>query len=203
MSEMNEMNEINEIKVPFKGIHYTLPSNWLNIIKVNDYENKAINYLEIGTFYGANIIYFAYTYGKHPDSKLYCIDPYEDYNDYPEFKNQLNETYKTFLENVENNKLNDKIIHKRGYSNNEILKFDNEFFDIIYIDANHEPEYVLEDAVLSFRKLKINGILIFDDYIWGGLNITKKGIDAFLNAYSNRYEFLEITGNQVFIKKIK
>ena len=33
-------------------------------------------------------------------------------------------------------------------------KFKDEFFDIIYIDGNHEPEYVLEDAVLSFRKLK-------------------------------------------------
>jgi hypothetical protein len=35
--------------------------------------------------------------------------------------------------------------------------------DIIYIDGNHGPEYVLEDADLSFRKLK-NGIMIFDDY---------------------------------------
>ena len=57
----------------------------------------------------------------------------------------------------------DKIIVKRGYSNKEINNFEDNFFDIIYIDCNHEPEYVLEDAVLSFRKLKKDGIMMIMD----------------------------------------
>ena len=190
-------------EIPFKGIHYKLPNNWYNFIDVKDYENKKINYLEIGVFYGANIIYYANTYGKHPETKLYCIDPFEDYNEYDEYKNKQNEHYHTFLENVNNNNLNDKIILKRGYSNIEILKFDDNFFDFIYIDGNHEPEYVLEDAVLSFRKLKNDGIMIFDDYCTGGLNTTKKGIDAFLNSYSNRFKFIGLQFDQIFIRKIK
>ena len=61
-------------------------------------------------------------------------------------------------------------------------------FDIIYIDGNHEPEYVLEDAVLSFRKLKPGGIIIFDDYtfICDGINSTKLGIDSFIMSYSEK-----------------
>lgn len=192
-----------DIQIPFKGIYYRLPTNWYKILDVKDYENRQLNYLEIGSFYGANIIFFAYTYGKHLETKLYCIDPYEDYNEYNEYKNKQNEHYLTFLENVSNNNLNDKIILKRGYSNNEIPKFDNNFFDIIYIDGNHGSEYVLEDAVLSFRKLKIGGIMIFDDYFWDGLNGPKKGIDAFLNAYSSRIEFIGFQDHQMFIKKIK
>ena len=192
-----------DIQIPLKGIYYRLPNNWYRFLNVKDYENKQLNYLEIGTFYGANIIYYAYTYGKHPETKLYCIDPYEDYDDYNEYKNKQNEHYLTFLENVKNNNLTDKIILKKGYSNIEIPKFDDDFFDFIYIDGNHEPEFVLEDAVLSFRKLKIGGIMIFDDYFWDGLNGPKKGIDAFLNVYSSRIEFIGFQDHQMFIKKIK
>lgn len=191
-----------DLQIPFKGIYYRLPTNWYKFINVKDYENKQLNYLEIGSFYGANIIFFAYTYGKHKDTKLYCIDPYEDYDEYDEYKTKQNEHYLTFLQNVSNNNLNNKIILKKGYLNNEIYKFDNNFFDIIYIDGNHKPEYVLEDAVLSFRKLKINGIMIFDDYFHDGLNLTKKGIDAFLNVYSSKYEFIGFQDHQIFIRKI-
>ena len=45
--------------------------------------------------------------------------------------------------------------------------------------------------------------MIFDDYFHNGLNSTKKGIDAFLSAYSNRYEFIGSQDHQIFIKKIK
>jgi hypothetical protein len=86
---------------------------------------------------------------------LYCIDPWEDYDDYSEYKNKQQSIYNSFINNIENSGVKDKIIIiNRGYSNLEIPKFQDNFFDIIYIDGNHEPEYVLEDAVLSFRKLK-------------------------------------------------
>jgi predicted O-methyltransferase YrrM len=94
-----------------------------------------------------------------------------------------------------------KIVINRGYSNAEIPKFQDDFFDIIYIDGNHEPEYVLEDAVLSFRKLKIGGIMIFDDYGWGGPDLTQRGIDGFLSGYHKRITVLGLQECQVFIKK--
>jgi len=186
----------------FVGTHYRLADNWFNHIDVSNYSNKQINYLEIGTFYGANILSVAKTYGLHNDSKLYCIDPWEDYDDYPEYKNQQPSIYNSFVNNIENSGVKDKIIINRGYSNLEIPKFQDDFFDIIYIDGNHEPEYVLEDAVLSFRKLKKNGIMIFDDYGWGGPDLTQKGIDGFLSGYHKRINYLGERGSQVFIKKI-
>jgi predicted O-methyltransferase YrrM len=156
----------------FVGVTYRLANNWFHHINPNNYSNKQINYLEIGTFYGANILSVANTYGLHSDSKLYCIDPWEDYDEYPEYKNEQPKIYEAFINNIENSGVKDKIIINRGYSNLEIQKFQNDFFDIIYIDGNHEPEYVLEDAVLSFRKLKKNGIMIFDDYGFGGPDLT-------------------------------
>ena len=186
----------------FVGGQYRLADNWFNHIKLSDYSNKQINYLEIGTFYGANILSVSNSYGLHNDSKLYCIDPWEDYDDYPEYKNQQSTIYNSFINNIENSGVKDKIIINRGYSNLEIPKFQDEFFDIIYIDGNHNPEYVCEDAVLSFRKLKKNGIMIFDDYGWGGPDLTQKGIDGFLAAYHKRIKYLGEKTTQVFIKKI-
>ena len=187
----------------FKGTQYRLANNWFNTINVNYYKDKPINYLEIGAFYGANIISVGLSYGLHNESKLFCIDPWEDYNEYNEYKNEQPHIYETFNENIKNSGFQDKIIINRGYSNKEINKFNDDFFDIIYIDGNHEPEYVLEDAFISFRKLKVNGIMIFDDYGWGGPDLTQKGIDAFLSGYSKRIQYLNNIASQVFIKKIK
>ena len=186
----------------FIGTHYRLADNWFNNINIGIYKNKKINYLEIGAFYGANILSVANTYGIHIDSKLYCIDPWKDYDEYSEYKNQQQSIYNSFIINIENSGCKDKIIVKRGYSNIEIPKFEDNFFDIIYIDGNHEPEYVLEDAVLSFRKLKTNGIMIFDDYGWGGSDLTQRGIDGFLSGYHKRIKYLGERETQVFIKKV-
>ena len=187
----------------FEGTQYLLADNWFKYVNVDYFKNIPINYLEIGTFYGANIISVANTYGLHKDSKLYCIDPWEDYDDYPEYKTEQPTIYSKFIGNVERSGAKDKIVINRGYSNNEIPKFPDNFFDIIYIDGNHEPEYVLEDAVLSFRKLKQNGLLVFDDYGWGGPDLTQKGLDAFLSGYHKRIKYLGEKSSQVFIKKIK
>uniref|UniRef100_A0A6C0CVI3 Methyltransferase n=1 Tax=viral metagenome TaxID=1070528 RepID=A0A6C0CVI3_9ZZZZ len=187
----------------FVGKAYRLADNWFRNINQNDYNDKPINYLEIGAFYGANIISVANTYGIHKDSKLYCIDPWEDYDEYLEYKNEQSSIYNSFISNIENSGVKDKIIINRGYSNVEIPKLQDEFFDIIYIDGNHEPEYVLEDAVLSFRKLKKGGIMIFDDYGWGGPDLTQKGIDGFLSGYHKRIKYLGEMVTQVFIQKIK
>jgi len=185
----------------FSGRQYRLANNWFSTINVDNYKQRPINYLEIGTFYGANILSVAKSYGLHTDSKLYCIDPWEDYNDYPEYKNQQTSIYNTFLNNVKNAGEEHKIVINRGYSNSEIPKFQDLFFDIIYVDGNHEPEYVLEDAVLSFRKLKIGGIMIIDDYGWGGPDLTKRGIDAFLSGYHKRVTRLGMVETQVFLRK--
>jgi predicted O-methyltransferase YrrM len=186
----------------FEGLMHRTATNWFPVIPKTDFENKKIKYLEIGTLHGANVISVGKTYGCHPESELYCIDPWIDYNDYPEYKTTQEDTYNTFLRNIDNFGQKDKIKIKRGFSDQEIVKFEDNFFDIIYIDGNHEPEYVLEDAVLSFRKLKVGGIMIFDDYGWGGPDLTIKGINGFLSGYHKKIDILNINYNtQTFIKK--
>jgi hypothetical protein len=185
----------------FEGIQYRLANNWLQKVNLDDYKDRPIKYLEIGTFYGANLLSVADSYGLHKDSKLYCIDPWIDYKDYPEYKDDQSIIYNGFLKNIEASSVKDKIVVYRGYSNCEVPKLEDDFFDIIYIDGNHEPDYVMEDAVLCFRKLKKNGIMIFDDYGWGGPDLTQRGIDGFLHGFHKKITVLGLENCQVFIRK--
>ena len=186
----------------FQGRIFHLSTLWNGTIPVSDYSTKPINYLEIGTNAGSNLLSVAESYGLHIDTKLFCIDPWEDYDEYPEYRGEQSTIYSDFLQNIKNSAYEDKIIVKRGYSNIEVPKFEDDFFDIIYIDGNHEPEFVLEDAVLSFRKLKKGGLLIFDDYGWGGPDMTKRGIDGFMSGYHKKIVFLGLHETQVIIRKL-
>jgi len=134
---------------------------------------------------------------------MIAIDPWDDYDEYPEYKGQQATIYDAFLQNVAQSGHSEKITVKRGYSNEQLLLLEDDSFDIIYIDGNHEPEYVLEDAVLSFRKLKRSGIIIFDDYGWGGPDLTQRGIDAFLSGYHKRIQRLGMKESQVIVRKIQ
>jgi predicted O-methyltransferase YrrM len=199
---INNMKNDDKSDKKFEGITYRLPDNWNNLVKLDEYKNRPIKYVEIGTFYGANILAVAESYGANPDSKLYCIDPWEDYEEYPEYKGEQNKIYNGFLKNINNSPHKNKIIIDRGYSNKQLLKYNDDYFDIVYIDGNHEPEYVLEDAVLSFRKLKKDGVMIFDDYGWGGPDLTQRGIDAFISGYYKRIKVLGNENDQMFIQRI-
>jgi hypothetical protein len=183
----------------FHGTAYRLADNWFPFITPDP--SSPIRYAEIGAFYGANMVSVAETYGSHPDSLLIAIDPWTDYVDYPEYKGQQMTIYDAFARNIERCGLRDRITVERGYSHEILPTLEDNSFDIIYIDGNHEPEYVLEDAVLSFRKLKTGGHLIFDDYGWGGPDLTKRGIDAFMNGYHKRITVLGERESQVFIRK--
>jgi len=186
----------------FIGVKYRLADEWEYILPIEEYSKKPINYLEIGTFYGANLFSVVLTYGSHDDSKLYCIDPWEDYNEYYEYKNEQNTIYNTFCKNLDNFEFKDKIIVNRGFSNKLLYTFDNNFFDIIYIDGNHETQYVFEDAVLSFNKLKKSGIMIFDDY---ESHTVRAAIETFSSKYGDYLEYLGFgkdKKSQVFYKKI-
>lgn len=195
----------------FVGTKFIEPSwFWTDVIPVT---TDKLNYLEIGSCSGASVVSFAQTYGGHPNTKLYCIDPWSDYDDYDEYKGRLDGIYNEFLTNINTFNLQDKVVACRGYSHEEIPKFDDLFFDIIFVDGNHNPEYALEDAVLSFRKLKVGGYMVFDDYNWEadgkrGPNGTTLGIEGFMQGYRNRIKHITTKWTswglaQVFIQKIR
>jgi hypothetical protein len=44
--------------------------------------------------------------------------------------------------------------------------------------------------------------MIFDDYGWGGPDLTQRGIDAFLNGYYKKIKKIGEKKSQMFIQKL-
>lgn len=180
----------------FEGVKYRTCENWFNIIPVKD---EPIKYLEIGVFYGANAISVCESYAKHKKSLVYLIDPWSDYDQYDQYIGEQDGIYNAFMKNIQPYASKTRIC--RGYSHQQIPKFKEEMFDIIYIDGNHNSEFVLEDAVLSFRKLKVGGWLIFDDYTQEWLD-TILGVEAFRLCYRNQLDNFQVHECQAFFRKV-
>jgi len=98
-------------------------------------------------------------------NKLYLLNAWGLSKTY----NKLSNTdIKTFLHSYENTKkhfFNDEnVIIIRGFSTREVCIFENNFFDFIYIDADHTYDAVKEDLGCWFPKLKKGGIIAGHDY---------------------------------------
>lgn len=183
-------------KINFEGSVYRTATFWKDIVNFD----TDFKYLEVGIFQGANLLSMLLEY---PNCiQMHGIDPWCDHNDYTEYLGKQNENEQVFYRNF--NKLSDtdkqKINIHKDFSNKVIPKFQDEYFDLIYIDGNHAPCAVLEDAVLSFRKLKIGGYMIFDDVAWGDVN---DALESFLKCYKNKIEVIRVRNCQLFVRKLK
>jgi hypothetical protein len=181
----------------FKGEVLRLSDNWLSTIPVTE---NPVKIMEIGAYHGANVCSLVKTYAKNKSSEIHCVDPWLDYEDYGEYKDLQKTNYSIFLNNItkmDSEDINKIYIH-RELSENIMHIFDDESFDIIYIDGNHSKKFVLEDAVLSFKKLKKEGWLIFDDLQCPDVQVA---IEAFVKLYDNYFIHISHYDGQLFLKK--
>ncbi len=115
--------------------------------------------------------------------------------------------YKIFLHNVYQQGSPEKVIIRKEFSYKVLPKLinDGKKYDVIFIDGNHTSPFVLTDAVMCWYLLNENGIMIFDDYLWGDTNSTnapKIAIDSFLSCFKDYLEIIWFD-YKIAIKKIK
>jgi hypothetical protein len=199
MSQYNFVNAPEEDKkyLPseYRGDVYRISNRWIEIIPLPD---KEIKILEIGCYHGANVCSLVKTYATHPKSTIHCVDPWIDYQDYHEYKSQQYSSYSNFLHNISKLDANDvgKIYIYRDLSENIIPDFRDKLFDMIYIDGNHEKEFIVMDLILSLKKIKNNGWIIIDDIQSENVRDVIKSI---LPIYSNIIGKVLINNGQMFI----
>lgn len=149
--------------------------------------------LEIGVFEGRSTDWFCKNILTHDHSRLICVDP---------FRNK--EKYQIFLRNAIENDLLHKLDIRRQPSEQMVIPCN--MLSMIYLDGWHSADAVMMDAMLCWRSLKSDGILIFDDYHWPGPNATvpylppKPAIDSFLHIFASKLELLE-RSNHVIVRK--
>lgn len=117
---------------------------------------------EIGVQYGYNFQEMI----KHGPKIAVAVDPWIDdgvmaRNDGGFSQKELDRQYKDFIKSV-----NDKPFVKvyREYSFDAVKDFDDNYFDLVYIDGDHSYEGCLRDIENWYPKVKTGGFLVGDDF---------------------------------------
>jgi predicted O-methyltransferase YrrM len=180
--------------------------SWLAEFK----DRPDVRALEIGSFEGRATTWLLENVLTDETSRVECVDPFrEDY-------------HRRFLSNIE--PWRRRVTIHRALSD-AVLPTLGGAFDFIYIDGDHRPFAVLSDAVHSWPRLKVGGILIFDDYLFVPHEIDrqqnvewseqrarrqiarhpaqcpKTAIDGFLAAMTGQYELVG-QGYQLALRKL-
>ena len=109
---------------------------------------------------------------NNPQMKIYGVDPWESRKNSqanpPDCRTQNSSSQETcdryYEETLKRTGKYPKYKILKEYSVDAAKKFADESLDFVYIDANHEPEFVLKDIAVWSKKVKVGGIIAGHDY---------------------------------------
>lgn len=153
-------------------------------------KGQPIKGLEIGSFEGRSAVWFFENVLTHRDSGLHCIDTFEGSVEHNAI--DLTTLEATFCNNLA--PWRERLTVYKGLSHKVLPKL-ADTFDFIYVDGSHEPRDVCLDGILAWSLLKPGGVMIFDDFLWGGHLPEHKrprvGIEAFLAVHATQFTVIE------------
>lgn len=197
-SYQKDFEEFKFNTIWFSGAAY----HWNQLFLEFNLHNKPINILEIGSFEGQSTLFLL---KKLNNSKISCVDPWVNYDQNAQYK--FEDVENQFDKNVSRYK--DRVIKFKKFSDQffDQKKLNNEMYDIIYVDGDHHFKSVYKDLNNCFEVLKINGLMIIDDFL--AYNFYKENLNenpfgaviVFLNKHKKNIKFIKLT-NQLVIKKI-
>jgi len=154
---------------------------------------EPVRYLEIGSFEGGSLAFVhALLKGQ---VRATAIDPFEAYEEMPTA--DMSSIEARFRTNVQAIGADVRVLRGQSIAHLPPLVADAESFELIYVDGSHAAFDVLSDSVLCWRLLTPGGLMIFDDYRWGGC---KEAIDAFVSTVSLEVDVIDAAG-QVFLRR--
>ncbi len=151
-------------------------------LKMLEYLPKNSVVAEVGTQYG----YFAeQIMAITKPKKLHLLD----YN-FDLFKAEISKKQKSLVqEGIENGTVE---LHE-GNSSTSLSSFPDEYFDWIYIDADHAYQGVCKDIQQGYTKVKAAGMMVFNDYTnWSVCELMPYGVAKAVNEFciANNWEIV-------------
>ncbi len=180
---------IKGIKQLFKKIKTKLPDkrNFIfNFIKKNSV------CCEIGVWKGE---FSELILKKNNPAKLYLVDPWKDFGE--NYFDKKHVKYRQENQNQRYNLVNKKFKKNILKKQVEILKMtsqeafselENIKFDFIYVDGNHQYDFVKYDIDNYFKLLNESGYLIGDDY---RIDAVQKAVNDFIQTYKPKNFFVK------------
>ena len=185
--------------------------NWFMYGAVNlfskyleELKGREVHCLQIGAYTGDATEWLLKNVLTHPNSTLTDVDTWEGSDEviHKEFDWQDVETVYT---NRHQASIDAGRLIKKKSTSNDFFKEDSKQYDFIYIDGDHTAVATLKDGLNGLDRLKLGGIIAFDDYTWdagkGPMNNPKAGIDGILLAHAQKLSTLEISF-QAWMRKI-
>ena len=172
--------------------------NWVRWLA--KFVNQPAHALEIGCYEGCATTWMFQNIFTHPESRVTVVDTFAGSEEHRGWDFTCVRAH--FDENVEPWK--DRLTVCVGYSE-KVLRTLSGPFDFVYIDGSHQAADVLTDVCLAWPLLKDGGVLIFDDYDWhifpDPAHTPQPGVDAFLAAFTGRYDLVAKEYQVVVTKK--
>jgi len=125
----------------------------------------------------------------NPSAKIYLIDSWKAYRGYREHVTQAK--VDGFYEKVQERlKGFDNYERIKKFSMDAVKDFKDESQDFVYIDANHQFEFVAQDIGFWSRKVKRGGIVSGHDYIRRAGNHVVQAVHGYVYCYGIKPWFL-------------
>ncbi|MGF1541900.1 MAG: tetratricopeptide repeat protein [Pleurocapsa sp.] len=141
---------------------------------------EEIKIVEVGCHQGMSACWLLDNILIHPGDKLICIEP--------QFAPKLKE-------NLARTGAESKVNLLEGDVHRHLNSLEENSIDLVNLqDKRKQPDYVEQSAILSWKLLKQEGILVFNDYGWVNPAYPeqqpKLGIDRFLESIKNQWELV-------------
>ena len=139
-------------------------------------------FIELGAYKGNSICYLAdkiSDYIELDNVEIYTVDTFNPTSTSSNTWKREKDLQDVCFENIYKFGMNDCVEVLIGESHEFVNKFNDEYFDFVFIDADHKYESVKQDIEDWYPKVRVGGILAGHDYAQTQHGIRKAVDDRF------------------------
>lgn len=176
-------------------------AQWIQMFEREQLCGRKLNMLEIGSWEGRSAVFLMHYF---PVAEITCVDTWKGSDEHVGDESLMSVEGK-FDSNVA--QFGGRVRKFKGTSLQFFSGIDlAETYDLVYVDGSHHADDVMCDVLNAFRRLKPNGIMICDDYLWDWYPNVRHNpamaINYLLRQKKGECEILNVTGTQIIVKKL-